>query len=157
MAFDEWIISIYIMKKYPEKIDLREIWKFFEGYPLAHIATIEGNQPRVRPMSLISTDNELWLATKTEWDKVNQIAMNNKVEFTIAPLNERGTGSVRATATAVIIKDRETRQRISQAIPWFNQYWTSPDDPNFTLIQLILMKVLHDHPTDLKKYTVKVT
>lgn len=145
------------MKEYPEKIDLREIWKFFEGYPLAHLATIEGNQPRVRPMSLISVDNQLWLATKTQWNKVNQLEANNMVEFSIGPLNDHGTGSIRATATAVIIDNKETKHELSLSIPWFNQYWTGSDDPNFTLIKLNLIRVLYDHPTDRKKYNVSIT
>ncbi|MHA3963272.1 MAG: pyridoxamine 5'-phosphate oxidase family protein [Candidatus Thorarchaeota archaeon SMTZ1-45] len=145
------------MKEYPKQISLQEVWVHFEGFPLAHLATVEGNQPRVRPMSLISIENRLWLATKTEWDKVGQIIANNKVEFTVAPLSKNGTGSIRATAIAVVIKDRETKQRLSLAIPWFNQYWIDSDDPNFTLIKLEPTRMLYDHPSDRRKYTVILT
>ena len=55
-----------IMKQYPESIGLQEIWSHFEGFPLAHLATIDGHQPRVRSMALVSFDDRLWLATKIE-------------------------------------------------------------------------------------------
>ncbi len=145
------------MKEYPEPIGLQEIWIHLEDFPLAHLATIDGNQPRVRPMTLISVENQLWLATKTEWDKVDQIIDNNRVEFTVAPLRKNGTGSIRVTALAVVIEDKETKRKLSLAIPWFNQYWIDSDDPNFTLIRLKLKRMLYDHPSNRMKYTVILT
>lgn len=145
------------MKEYPETIGLQEIWIHLEDFPLAHLATIDGNQPRVRPMTLISVENQLWLATKTEWDKVDQIIDNNRVEFTVAPLRKNGTGSIRVTALAVVIEDKETKRKLSLAIPWFNQYWIDSDDPNFTLIRLKLKRMLYDHPSNRMKYTVILT
>ncbi|MFW9964766.1 MAG: pyridoxamine 5'-phosphate oxidase family protein [Candidatus Sifarchaeia archaeon] len=145
------------MKEYPETIGLQEIWIHLEDFPLAHLATIDGNQPRVHPMTLISVENQLWLATKTEWDKVDQIIDNNRVEFTVAPLRKNRTGSIRATALAVVIEDKETKRKLSLAIPWFNQYWIDSDDPNFTLIRLKLKRMLYDHPSNRMKYTVILT
>lgn len=145
------------MKEYPEIISLEDIWKHFEGFPLAHLTTIEENQPRVRPMALITYDGKLWLATKTECDKVNQIRTNNKVEFTVALSNQDGTGSIRVTASAVIVDDRNARVKLALSFPWFNQYWSEADDINFTLIRLDLRRILYDHPSDRKKYTVVLT
>ncbi|MFW9808537.1 MAG: pyridoxamine 5'-phosphate oxidase family protein [Candidatus Thorarchaeota archaeon] len=144
------------MKEYPESIGLDEIWEYFEGFPLAHLSTIDGEQPRVRPLSLIAYNDNLWMATKTEWNKVNQIKQNNNVEFTLAPLSDNGTGSIRVTAEAKIIDDKYTRQELSGKIPWFKQYWSGFNDLNFTLIQFNLSKILYDHPSDRKKYTVQL-
>ena len=145
------------MKEYPETISLQEVWYHFEGYPLAHVATIEENHPRVRPMALITHGNDLWLASKTEWDKVVQIKKNNRVEFTVAPTSETGSGSLRITARAIIVVDIAIKAEVLPSIPWFNQYWYGVDDPNFTLIRLDLHRILYDHPTDKKKYTVSLT
>lgn len=145
------------MKKYPERMSLNDIWKNFEGFPLAHVATLDGNQPRVRAMSLISFDRKLWLATNTHWEKVEQIRKNNHVEFAVSLTSQLGTGSVRATARAALVEDTETRTKLASAIPWFDQYWNDVDDSNFTLIRLDLTRILYDHPSDRKKYTVTLT
>lgn len=145
------------MKEYPETISLQDIWHHFEKYPLAHVATIEENHPRVRPMALITHRGNLWLASKTEWDKVDQIKKNNRVEFTVAPTSETGTGSLRITARAVIIGDLSIKEELLPSIPWFSQYWYGLDDSNFTLIRLDIKRILYDHPTDGKKYTVNIT
>jgi uncharacterized pyridoxamine 5'-phosphate oxidase family protein len=145
------------MKEYPERMSLDELRQHFEGFPLAHVATIEGNQPRVRAMSLISWDNKLWLATKTEWDKVEQIRRNNRVEFTVMLKTQERTGSLRITAEAALVDDTATKTKLASAIPWFHQYWKDASDSNFTLIRLDLTRILFDHPSDRKKYTVALT
>lgn len=145
------------MKEYPETISLKEVWKHFEGFPLAHLATIEGDHPRVRPMSLITHNNELWLASKTGWAKVNQIKQNNQVEFSVAPISREGTGSLRCTANAILVDDYHVKSELVSSIPWFKQYWSDANDPNFALIHLELKCILFDHPSDQKKYNVILT
>jgi uncharacterized pyridoxamine 5'-phosphate oxidase family protein len=142
------------MKEYPHRLDLSDIWYHFEGFPLSHFATIEDDQPRVRMMTLVAYDSRLWLATKTEWDKVEQIRRNPKAELTVPARDEKGAGCVRVTAVARPIEDSSIRQEVSKAIPWFSHYWTSSNDANFTLIGLDILRVLYDHPSDGKKYTV---
>jgi general stress protein 26 len=145
------------MKEYPETISLEEIWNYFEGFPLIHLATVEGFHPRVRPMALITHNKELWLATKTSWAKVEQIRMNKQVEFSVAPISREGTGSIRCTAEAILVEDHQLKSEVESSIPWFNQYWSNVKDPNFTLIRLELKRILFDHPSDWKKYTVTFT
>lgn len=45
------------MKEYPETPGLQEIWMHFEDFPLTHLATIDENQPRVRPMTYFSRES----------------------------------------------------------------------------------------------------
>jgi general stress protein 26 len=144
------------MKDYPEKINLEDIWIHFENFPMAHLSTIEKDQPRVRLMSLIAFEKHLWLSSKTAWDKVSQIRVNNKVEFTIAPTTDNGIGSIRVTVIARIVIDPITREKLAAAIPWFKQYWRGADDPNFTLIKMEPSRILYDNPYDGKKYTVRI-
>lgn len=142
------------MKEYPEIMDHDEIWKYFEGFPLAHLGTLDGDQPRVRPLSLIAYKSNLWMATKSAWNKVKQLIKNNNVEFTVAPTSTLGTGCIRVTAEAKLVQDQDKRRELASFIPWFAQYWSGADDANFTLIQFKLRRILFDHPTDRKKYTI---
>ena len=145
------------MKEYTMTIKLQEIWSLLEGIPLAQLATIDNDQPRVRPMALITHNGSIWFSSKSEWSKVEQIQNNEKVEFTLAPKSPSANGSIRFTAIAEIVEDLKTKEDLVKAIPWFENYWDGPDDPNFTLIKMKLSRVLYDNPFDCKKYTVDLS
>lgn len=145
-----------MMKEYPHVLKLDELWQHFEGYPLAHLATLEGDQPRVRMMALIAHKRRLWMATKTHWEKVAQIGKNPKSEISLPARDNSGVGCIRITARAVLVQDSETRKDLASSIPWFSDYWKSPEDPNFTLLAFEPERILYDHPSDGRKYTVEL-
>ncbi|MHA2346911.1 MAG: hypothetical protein ACXACP_09350 [Candidatus Hodarchaeales archaeon] len=64
-------------------MEASDIWELFKDIPTVHLATVEKNQPRVRPFSLIYYKNELWGATRTNWGKVTQIKENPFYEFSM--------------------------------------------------------------------------
>ena len=145
------------MKEYAMTIKLQEIWSLLDCFPLAQLATIDKDQPRVRPMALITHNGSIWFSSKSEWSKVEQIQNNEKVEFTLTPKSPSATGSIRCTAIAEIEEDLKTKEDVVKAIPWFSNYWIGSDDPNFTLIKMKLSRVLYDNPFDGKKYTVELS
>lgn len=144
------------MKEYPNKMDLDQIWNFFAGFPLIHFATIDENQPRVRSMSLISYNDQLWLASKSSWAKVSQIKRNGRMEFILAMKGEKGVGTLRVTGTAELVNEYGIKRELSSVIPWFESYWDSPGDPEFALIRLHLKLIRYDNPDNGKKYRVEV-
>lgn len=135
-------------------MELGEIWKHLSSFPLAHVATIDADHPRVRPMCLIAHNNTLWAATTSMWNKIKQIQENNKIEFTVLYKSEERVGCIRATGRATIIEDLETKKMLSLVIPFFNDYWNSPEDPAYTLLRFDLDVMRVDH-TDGKKYTIE--
>ncbi|MGY5858407.1 MAG: pyridoxamine 5'-phosphate oxidase family protein [Candidatus Thorarchaeota archaeon] len=141
-------------KNYPERMPLSEVWPHFEKGGLAHFATMDGDQPRVRMMALTAHDNKLWLVARTGDDKIGQIRKNSNGEFTFAVQGEGRTGCLRATVVAIIIDDQKTRDEVVSVIPWFENYWKSSEDPDFTLIRLDLKKILFDHHETNLKYTI---
>ena len=145
------------MKEYAMTIKLQEIWSLLDCFPLAQLATIDNDQPRVRPMALITHNGSIWFSSKSEWSKVEQIQNNEKVEFTVSPKSPSATGSIRCTAIAEIEEDLKTKEDVAKAIPWFSNYWNGHEDPNFTLIKMKLSRVLYDNPFDGNKYTVELS
>jgi general stress protein 26 len=143
-------------KEYPERMPLSEVWQFFEKGGLIHLSTIDGNQARVRMMALTVHDKNFWVVTRSGDDKVGQIRTNPKVEFTFTVQGKERTGCLRATAQASIVEDPRIREEVASVIPWFTGYWSSSDDPNFTLIRLDLKKILFDHPETSSKYTIEL-
>ena len=90
------------------------------------IATVEDNQPQVRPFSSFDIyEGNVYILTGHKKNVGKQIDKNPKVA--IAAFN--GKTLVRITATLVEAKDRETRAAIIEKNPMFaNAY--SPDDDN---------------------------
>lgn len=143
-------------KEYPETMGVNEIWHHFETGGLVHLSTLDGDQPRVRAMALTAHEKKLWLVTRTADDKVEQIRKNPKVEFTFGVPGKERTGILRTTAQAIIVEDSSTREAVSNAIPWFTAYWESSRNPNYTLIQLALTRMLYDHNENSRKYTIEL-
>ena len=143
-------------KEYPERMPLSEVWPHFERGGLAHFATINGDQPRVRMMALTAHFNHLWLVARTGDDKIDQIRKNSKAEITLPVPGKERTGCLRATVIATFVEDPKTRKDIAAALPWFTKYWKSSEDPDFTLIRLDLKKILFDHHETSSKYTIEL-
>ena len=80
-----------------------EVFQRFDGLPEIELATVEGDQPKVRPVMLMHFDKKLYVATGTESNKVNQIRGNPKMEFCLRLPEGENVGYVRAAGTAEIV------------------------------------------------------
>jgi len=149
-------LTSLMKKEYPEKMTLSEVWPHFQAGGLIHLATLDGDQPRVRMLSFTTYDNKLWIITRSGDDKVSQIRKNSNVEFTLAIGGKEETGCLRVTAEAHIVEDQTMRDNVTSVIAWFTGYWKSSEDPDFTLIRLDMKKILFDHHETSSKYTIEV-
>jgi len=133
-----------------------EAWSHFRDLQVVFLATSEGDQPRVRPVILICFDGKFWVTTGTNNAKVSQIRKNPKVEFCLLFEEEGKRRYIRGAGIAKIVQDKETRTRLAQHCGFFDQYWTSPDDPNYTLLELSIHEVeyLRLHETTARKFTL---
>ncbi|MHA2135349.1 MAG: pyridoxamine 5'-phosphate oxidase family protein [Candidatus Thorarchaeota archaeon] len=143
-------------KEYPHSMEYDWVWERLRRGGLAHFATMDEDQPRVRIVSLNPYDKQLWIATRTKDNKVLQLMKNGLVEFTIVVRGEKGVGGIRGTGKAIIVEDLDIKRDVAASIQWFSGYWDSHEDPHFTLIRLEMSKFLVDHPDDRLKYTVIV-
>ncbi len=148
--------STDMKKEYPERMTLSEVWPIFEAGGLIHLSTMDGDHPRVRMVSFTVHGQNLWVATRSGDDKVEQILKNSRVEFTLPVRGTEKLGCLRATADAYIVDDPVKRNEVASLIPWFSGYWKSFEDPNFTLIRLDLKRILFDHHETKSKYTIDV-
>lgn len=135
-----------------DNVKYAEVWKYFEGLPLSHIMTRYADQEKERIMTIIACDKKLWLASKSNGDKWDKIKENGPIELTV--WGEKGKGSVRAVGYTKSIEDIATKTRLSKSIPWFDSYWDSPTESDFTLLQLELDLVTVDNPNNGGSYTV---
>ena len=100
------------------------------------MATIEGGQPRVRPVTLIYFDKRFWITTGTDSAKVKQIREKPKVEFCLLLTKGNEELYVRVAGLAKTIQNREIKERIARHCDFFSEHWESIDDPNYTLLEI---------------------
>ena len=91
------------------------------------LATIDGHQPRVRPVSPVRTEGlTVYVANLRSYHKTQEIAANSKVELCYL---DDGHDQVRITGIAEVLTDRNLLREIWDANPLLRQYLGTPENP----------------------------
>ncbi len=99
-----------------------------------HLATLDGDQPRVRPVSPVRTDGfTVYVANLRSYHKTGEIAANPRVE--LCYLDDRHD-QVRITGVAEVVDDRGVLQEIWDANPLMRQYLGSIDNPELIVYRI---------------------
>ena len=133
-----------------------EVWKHFNDFQCVFLATAEGDQPRVRPVTLIYFDENFWITTDTKSAKVKQIQKTPKIEFCLYLQKEGKDCYIRVAGMAKIIKDRETKSKIAGHCDFFSRHWESVDDPGYTLIQICPVEIEYLRPGEFPALKFKL-
>jgi len=92
-----------------------------------YLATLDGDQPRLRPVSPVRTDRfTVYVANLRSYHKTAEIAANPKVE--LCYLDDKHD-QVRITGVAEVLTDRAILQEIWDANPLLRQYLGTIDNP----------------------------
>ena len=129
--------------------DVKEVWNRFKDFQHVFLATTEGDQPRVRPVTLIYFDKRFWITTGTSDAKVKQIQGNPKVELCLLLTEGDRDLYVRAAGLAKIIEDKETKGKMARHCDFFSEHWESVDDPNYTLLEVCPTEVEYLRPGEI--------
>jgi len=96
-----------------------------------YLATLEGDQPRVRPMMpYLTEEGELLLALLGRSRTIEQIKNNANVEVCFV---DRKMWYCRVTGKAVLSDDVQKKSVVFENIPMLRQYFAGPEDPNYVL------------------------
>ena len=99
-----------------------------------HLATIDGDQPRLRPVSPVKTEGfTVYIANLRAYHKTQEIAANPKVELCYL---DDGHNQVRISGMASVVTDRGILEEIWATNPLLRQYLGSLDNP-----QLIVYRI----------------
>ena len=103
------------------------------------LATVEGNQPRVRPMMpYLTDDGEILLALLSRSRTIPQVKKNQLVELCFV---DRKMWYCRISGKAVISDDMTKKQVLWDAIPMLKQYFAGPQDKNFIFASITINEV----------------
>jgi general stress protein 26 len=134
----------------PTSKEFDKILNNFKETQFVTLATIDGIQPRVRPMTLIYLDRRFWMVTSTSSNKVIQIKRNANVEFSYQFNENSEDCCIRILGKAKIIKNKKTKTSIAKRIGFFNNYWSSPEDPDYTLLEILPDELQYVAPSGVR-------
>lgn len=93
---------------------MKETYEFLKQCGTYYLATVEGNQPRVRPFGTVDIfENRLYIQTGKVKDVSRQMKANPRIEL----CGMLGGRWIRVTAEAVEDDRREARQHMLDAYP----------------------------------------
>ncbi len=129
------------------------VWAHFQPGQCVYLATAEGDQPRVRPVSLLNLEKKFWIATSPRSAKARQILRNPNVEFCYPLTAECGNGYIRVSGIGTLVRDSEVIERIGNQIPFLTEHWTGTQDPDFCLIRITKVEVEYLEPGVMVPHT----
>ncbi len=104
-----------------------------------HLATIDGDQPRLRPVSPVKTDGfTVYIANLRSYHKTVEIEANPKVE--LAYLDGQHD-QVRITGVAEVVTDGATLQDIWDSNPLLRSYLGSIDNSELIVYRVVPIRV----------------
>jgi uncharacterized pyridoxamine 5'-phosphate oxidase family protein len=117
-----------MMLETPEKgkaMTKTEIIQFLNSNPACHLATADGNQPRVRGMLIYRADEQgILLHTGTPKDLYKQLMANPRVELCFN--NFKDNVQVRVSGKAELVEDQKLREDVVAnrpfMKPWIDQH-----------------------------------
>jgi len=119
-----------------------------------HLASIDGDQPRLRPVSPVKTDGfTAFVANLRAYHKTQEIAANPKVELCYL---DDGHNQVRITGNASVVTDRALLETIWDANPLLRQYLGSLDNPQLIVYRIDPTQVRYMQEWALEYYEVSI-
>lgn len=116
------------------------------------LATIDDEQPRVRPVSPVRIDGfTVYVANLKGYHKTREIAKNPRVELCYLDAEHN---QVRITGRAEVLQDRELRQEIWDENALLRQYLGSVDNPDLIIYRIVPERVRYMREWALDYYDV---
>ena len=123
----------------PEPIDPAKILECARAVVAAAkfpmLATIDEDQPCLRPVSPVKTDGfTIYVANLRFYNKTREIESNPKVELCYM---DEGHDQVRITGTAEMVTDRPLLEEIWEANPLMQHFLKTIDNPDLIIYRVV--------------------
>lgn len=104
---------------------MKEVYEFLKKCQTYYLATLDGDQPRVRPFGTVNIfDGKLYIQTGKSKNVSKQIQANPKIEFSAFD----GSDWIRVEAIAVRDDRLEAKQSMLDAYPALQGMYKAEDD-----------------------------
>ena len=119
-----------------------------------HLATLDGDQPRLRPVSPVRTDGfTVYVANLRHYGKTGEIEANPKVELCYL---DGEHNQVRITGKADVVTDQALLQEIWDANPLLRHYLGEVNNPDLVVYRLVPSRVRYMREWALEYHEVPV-
>lgn len=146
-------------KPIPKSIDPAELLDLAHGVVEAdrfpQLATVDGDQPRLRPVSPVKTDGfTIYVANLRSYHKTAEIAANPRVELCYV---DAGHNQVRIAGAAEVVTERPLLEEIWADNPLLRQYLGSLDNPELIVYRIRPARVRYMQEWALEYYEVPLS
>lgn len=116
------------------------------------LATMDGDQPRLRPVSPVRTEGfTVYVANLRRYGKTRELEANPKAELCYT---DDQHNQVRITATAEVVTERPLLEEIWAASPLLRAYLGSIDNPELVIYRFVSSRVRYMREWALEYYEV---
>ncbi|MDD2331663.1 MAG: pyridoxamine 5'-phosphate oxidase family protein [Candidatus Cloacimonetes bacterium] len=113
-----------------------ELKNLFDKTQVVDLASCDGKQPRVRPMTLIIMNDRLFLATGSTDAKTRELSSNPLSEFCLKIRDGKFTGTLRVSGSMIPVDEYATRKAVADFSGFIYDYWKDPADPDYILFEM---------------------
>ena len=118
--------------------EVEDIRRIISGCKYCDMATVDGDRPRVRPVSaFLQDDMTILIAAFAKSRKMAELARNPNVELCYV---DGGHNQVRVSGTAEVIDDVAVKRDVMENnLPreMWEKFFSGPEDPNFGLVRIV--------------------
>ncbi len=106
---------------------------------LPYLATVEGDQPRLRPVAPVKTDGfVVYIANLRPYGKTAEIEANPRVELCYL---DGHNDQVRITGMAEVVSNRQLKEEVWNSNPHLRKYLLEIDNPDYILYRVVPSRV----------------
>jgi len=128
--------------------------KVIEADKFPYLATMDGDQPRLRPVSPVRTDGfTVYVANLKSYHKTGEIEANPKVE--LGYLDDHHN-QVRLTGHAEVLRDRALLAEIWESNPLLRKYLGSMENPDLIVYKILPNRVRYMQEWALEYFEVSI-
>lgn len=142
----------------PKPVDPAELLQLAQAtmkaakFPM--LATVDGDQPRLRPVSPVRTDGfVVYVANLRRYGKTHELEANPKAELCY---KDDQDNQVRITACAEVVTDRPLLEEIWAASPLLRAYLGSIDNPELIIYRFVPNRVRYMREWALEYFEVPI-
>ncbi len=118
-------------------MEIDDCIKFANANPASYLATVEGNQPRVRGLLLWFADKTgLYYNIGATKDVYKQLQANPKVEACFFDAKSQSMTQMRVTGTVEFLDDLDLKKKLLEARPFLKQWGLTPESPGLVVFRV---------------------
>ncbi len=118
-------------------MDFKDCLEFANKTPVCYLATVEGDQPRVRALGFwFANENGFYFQIGAMKDMYRQLQANPKVEACFWQPGEAAGTMMRVAGKIEFVDDLELKKKVIEERPFLKTFGLTPDHPGLIIFRI---------------------